>query len=69
MSMVTHERANELHDLFWNETNDSDTEEWRESLTQEEAAIVARWDRQVEVGLGKLYKAITDLNNHSSRPA
>ncbi len=30
--------------LFWAETNENWTQEWRDDLTKEEAALVAQWD-------------------------
>lgn len=41
---MTEERKSELYALWGNETNDPETEEWREDLTQEEAAMVDEWD-------------------------
>lgn len=42
--MITEERIEEMKEYFWAETNDPETEEWREDLTKEEAALVESWD-------------------------
>lgn len=52
--MLTKERLEEMESLFWAESNDPETEEWRESLTDEEAAIVAQWDERVDAGITTL---------------
>lgn len=56
--MITDERIEELSPLFWAETNDPESEEWRDELTAEETALVEQWDRQVETGVYSLCKAI-----------
>lgn len=55
--MLTDERIAEMQDNFWAETNDPATEEWRDELTAEEAALVARWDAKVDAGLADLLQA------------
>ena len=47
---MTEERKSELYALWGNETNDPETEEWREDLTPEEATMVDEWDGAVEAG-------------------
>ena len=47
---MTSERIQAMADNFWAESNDPETYEWRESLTAEEAALVAEWDRMVDAG-------------------
>ena len=49
--MIAPERLQQMEDNFWAETNDPDTEEWREDLNAEEAALVAEWDDRVEAGI------------------
>lgn len=51
-------REAELERLFWAETDDPETQEWREELTDEEAELVAAWDDQVETGMARLCREI-----------
>lgn len=56
--MISAERRAEMDDLFWAETNDQETEKWREDLTAEEAALVAAWDDRVSTAITNLAKDI-----------
>ena len=51
-------REAELERLFWAETDDPETQVWREELTDEEAALVAAWDDQVVIGMARLCREI-----------
>ncbi|MGO5114205.1 hypothetical protein ACTQ33_04115 [Candidatus Avoscillospira sp. LCP25S3_F1] len=51
--MITPERIRQMKDNFWAETNDPTTEEWREDLTDEELALVARWDDEWDSSVAK----------------
>lgn len=44
------ERLKQLKENFWAETNEPWTEEWRDELTPEEAALVETWDDRVATG-------------------
>lgn len=57
---VPPEREEELSWCFWNETNDPETEEWRDELTTDEAAMVEQWDEQTARGFQALAQAISD---------
>lgn len=57
---VTAEREEELRSCFWNETNDPDSEEWREDLTEDEAAMVEQWDERSSNGFSRLAQDILD---------
>ena len=48
---VSAEREQELRELFYAETNEPETEEWRESLSHEEQKMVDEWDKRVAIGL------------------
>ena len=48
------QRYEELQSYFWDETNDPETQEWRDELTTNEAAMVARWDEQLAHGTESL---------------
>lgn len=52
--MISENRLQEMEDLFWSETNDPETEEWRDDLTPEEADIVAEWDERTANGMARL---------------
>lgn len=55
---IREERLCEMNDNWSAETNDPETETWRDDLTPEEARIVADWDVMCEVGIHRLCKAI-----------
>lgn len=52
------DREADLERLFWAETDDPETQAWREDLTVEEAELVAAWDDQVEIGMARLCREI-----------
>jgi hypothetical protein len=58
---MTEERKNELLWLWGEETNDPDTQEWRDELTPEEAAKVAEWDANAERGMGEMARRMLEL--------
>ena len=47
---MTEEQRNYLYQLWCEETNDPETEEWRENLTPEETAVVEEWDEKFDAG-------------------
>ena len=60
--MITEERLEDIKDMFWTETNEDWTREWREDLTDEEASLVDEWDDAVDRGFYKLAKRIIELS-------
>lgn len=52
--MITEERREYLLWAWSEETNDPETEEWREELTPEEEELVKGWDKGYESGLAQL---------------
>lgn len=52
------ERYEELQRYFWDESNDPETQEWREDLTADEAAMVEQWDTQTAKGFSQLAQDI-----------
>ena len=61
--MITDERRNEL-DCAWNECDlwsDEAYHEWWESLTDEEQALIDRWDNQYRKGLTGLIADILSM--------
>lgn len=69
MKEITEERKNELLWLWGEETNDPDTQEWREDLTPEEEAQVAEWDANAERGMGEMARRTLELEEQKSRPS
>ena len=59
--MITKERVSEMEEDFWNESNDEDTQEWRDDLTDEEIKVVDKWDRKYAQGTVKLCQHIIDI--------
>ena len=55
---VTAEREAELHSCFWEETNEPETQEWREDLTSDEAAMVEQWDETFAKAFSTMAQAI-----------
>ena len=60
--MICEERERELQSLFWSETNEAWTQEWRECLTPEEAAMVGEWNERVRSGMLRMCRDILKLN-------
>lgn len=56
--MISKDRIEELETCFWNETNDEETEEWREYLNDEEIKLVNEWDKNVNKGMVTLCQEI-----------
>jgi len=44
--------------LWENETNDEETQEWRDELNSEEQELVAKWDNGFESGLSRMAQDI-----------
>lgn len=61
-AMAQLQRYEELQYLFWNETNDPESQEWREDLTADEAAMVEQWDLQTAKGFSQLATDIVERN-------
>lgn len=60
---VPPEREEELSWCFWNETNEPETQEWRDELTEDEAAMVEQWDEQTADAICSLAQRILELEN------
>lgn len=61
-------RLEELREWHDAETNDPETQEWRDDLTPDEMAVVAKWDRQYALGIGKLAQAIIAQQHMNKLP-
>ena len=57
---ISEYREAELQQCFWEETNDPETQEWREDLAADEAAMVEQWDLQTSKAFSKLASAILE---------
>lgn len=55
---MTNERKEQLLDLWIDETNEEWTQEWREELTPEEAALVKKWDEKAEHSMAVMAQRI-----------
>ena len=58
--MITKERREQLLWLFENETNEDETQKWRDELTDEEADMVALWERVYWEGLARMYHDLVE---------
>ena len=54
--MLTETRYQHLIWLWENETNDEETQEWRDELDQEEQELVDRWNNGFYDGLYRMYQ-------------
>ena len=57
---ISKERLEEMRLWHEDETNDPETQEWRDDLTEEEWREVLKWDRQYALNIGKLALAIVN---------
>lgn len=60
--MISKERIEELESYFWDETNDEETQEWRDDLTEEERKIVDVWDNKYATAFNGL---LGEIAKHS----
>lgn len=60
--MITEKRLELLYSYWCSETNDPESEEWRDDLTAEEYDVVDDWDRHFDTGMLSLYSRIVELN-------
>lgn len=59
--MLTEKRYKHLVWCWENETNEEETQEWRDDLDHEEQELVNRWDIGFCDGLRRLYQDIYDV--------
>ena len=52
--MISKNREAALLSLWWSETNEKWTQEWRDGLNGEELALVESWDRRFSSGVYQL---------------
>jgi len=64
---VSDERRDELLELFWSETNEDWTQEWRDDLTPEESVLVDGWDDAYEKGVLRLMERIVAASERNRR--
>lgn len=67
MPEISEARMKELADNFYAETNDPETQEWRDELTPQEAEIIADWDNGYAVGVHKICQDIMALQREGER--
>ena len=61
--MITEARRAELRHLWGEETNEEGTRAWRDELTLSERAFVARLDRNMAIGCGKMATIILIMDD------
>jgi hypothetical protein len=49
--MISQDRIDELEYYFYNESNDEDTQTWRDYLNKEEQELINKWDKQFSKGM------------------
>lgn len=59
-------RKEELAQLWGDETNEEWTQEWRDELTPEEQALVAKWDANACRGIRRLCDEILTLEQSNA---
>ncbi|BAK99180.1 hypothetical protein OBV_19820 [Oscillibacter valericigenes Sjm18-20] len=67
MPQISEARMKELADNWNAETNDPETEEWRDDLMTDEAEIIADWDNDYAVGMHQLCQKIIALQREGER--
>jgi len=67
MPQISEARMIELADNWNAETNDPETQEWRDDLTPEEAEIIADWDNGYADGMHQLCQEIMALQREGER--
>ncbi len=53
---MTERRYEELMWLWENETNEEETQEWRDELSNEEQELIDRWDNGFYSGLSGMFQ-------------
>lgn len=61
--MISQERIEELETYFWEETNDEDTQYWREDLNDKEKKLVCEWDKGYGESVAGLCEEILKQQN------
>ena len=60
---MTNERLEEIQSLFWNETTDPESREWRSELTPAESEYIAKLDKQVAISFRNLINELYKITN------
>ena len=58
MLSISSDRIDALFSLWDSETNEPDTLEWRDNLSESEASLVASWDKSFSLGQQDVCKCI-----------
>lgn len=62
--MISEERLEELESYFWAETDEEESQEWRENLSEEEAQLIDEWDEKYNIAY---YKVITEIHKQINK--
>lgn len=65
---ISPEREAELHELFNSETNEDWTQEWRDSLNEQEQKLVDKWDATYAKSVKTIGQKILDLQKSPPAP-
>ena len=64
---MTEQRKEELLSLWWKETNEDETQEWRDELTADEQAMVENWDYGFTDGITQMIQDSREGQRHGTK--
>lgn len=64
---MTEQRKEELLSLWWEETNEEWTQDWRDELTPEEQGLVESWDSGFINGIARMIRDSREGLNHGGK--
>lgn len=64
---IPKERLDEIWDSVWGETNDDESLEWRDELTESEERYVQLLDEAFDIGMNKLFEDINKLDKQIAK--
>lgn len=56
--MIAKERIEEIESYWWSETNDEESQEWRDDLNEEEKKYVDDFDKIYDENFDKFYEKL-----------
>ena len=65
--IMTEQRREELLHLWWEETNEDWTQEWRDELTPEEQALIDSWDSSFINGVAQMIQDSREGQRHGTK--
>jgi hypothetical protein len=64
IEMISQERLEELKSYFWAETDEEESQEWRENLSDEEAQLINEWNEKYNIAYDKV---ITEIHKQINK--